>query len=163
MGRAVATPPSVPAAAAPPVANVAPPIPPLAVMKGGAREQVLDIVRKYARPLEFYFGVVLVLGIVYVGQIPEHIAYQANTLLGRLLLFWATVFVADLYSWIYALLMALFTVLLISVAPRTQAEGFQMLKAVETIPVAASTGANMEVAIQDGNNSSNSTTSSTGR
>lgn len=158
-------------------------------MKGGAREQVLDIVRKYARPLEFYFGVVLVLGIVYVGQIPASVAYQANTFLGRLFLFWVTVLVADMYSWVYALLMALFVVLLISVAPRTVAEGFQ---AAEELQIPRG-GSDMDVklvtqkhkwwvervlgetplgieeekvrtaAIQDAGNSSNSTTSSTGR
>jgi len=104
-------------------------------MKGGAREQLLDLVRKYTQPLEFYFGVLIVLGIVYVGQIPDTISYQANTLLGRLFLFFITIFVADLYSWIYALLMALFTVLLIAVSPRTFSgwkEGFQADSATST-------------------------------
>jgi hypothetical protein len=97
-------------------------------MKGGAREQLLDLVKKYTQPLEFYFGVMIVLGIVYVGQIPDSISYQANTFFGRLFLFCITIFIADLYSWVYALLMALFTVLLIAVSPRTFSgwkEGFQ--------------------------------------
>ncbi len=94
------------------------------VMRGGAREQVLDLVRKYAQPLEFYFGVFIVLGIVYVGQIPDSYTYQANSLLGRLFLFGATILIADMYSWVYALLMAVFAVLIIAVAPRSVKEGF---------------------------------------
>jgi hypothetical protein len=146
---------------------------------------MLDIVRKYIEPLEFYFGVILVLGIVYVGEIPPPVQYFANTILGRATLFALTIVVADMYSWIYALLMALFTVLLIAVAPRTLREAFQ------GGPTAAvpSTGTDTEVklvtqkhkwfvervlgehpvgieeervrtsSIQDGSNSSSSTTS----
>lgn len=113
--RDMSAPAGAPAAAAPK--------PPM-VMRGGAREQVLDLVRKYAQPLEFYFGVLIVLGIVYVGQIPDSYTYQANSLLGRLLLFGATILVADMYSWVYALLMAVFAVLVIAVAPRNVSEGF---------------------------------------
>jgi hypothetical protein len=94
-------------------------------MKGGAREQLWDIAQKYAEPLHLYLGVLLVLGITYVGQIPDKYAYQANSVIGRLLLFFATIFVADTYSWIYGVLMALFVVLLIAVSPRTRTEGFQ--------------------------------------
>jgi hypothetical protein len=84
-----------------------------------------DIAQKYAEPLHIYLGVALVLGITYVGQIPDKYTYQANTVIGRLLLFLAAVFVADTYSWVYGVLMALFVVLLIAVSPRTRSEGFQ--------------------------------------
>lgn len=94
-------------------------------MQGGAREHMIDIVKKYAQPLNIYIGIALVLGITYVGQIPKKMRFYANTLLGRLLLFWLTIVIADTYSWIYALLMAVFTVLLIAVSPRTLSEGFQ--------------------------------------
>ena len=103
-------------------------------MKGGAREQLLDIAKKYAQPLNVYLAIALVLGITYVGRIPDHYTYQANTIVGRFFLFTITIFVADTYSWIYALLMALFTVLVIAVAPRTLREGFQ----------AGATGSDME-------------------
>jgi hypothetical protein len=154
-------------------------------MKGGAREQLLDIVKKYAQPLEFYFGVVIVLGIIYVGQIPDRITFQANTLLGRLFLFAFTVLVADMYSWVYALLMAVFTVLVISVSPRTVSEAFQMMSKegmsdmdvklvtqkkrwwVERVLRENPLGIEEEKVttspIQDSGNASNSTTSSTGR
>ena len=95
-------------------------------MKGGAREHMLDLIKKYAQPLNIYIGVALIMGIVYIGQIPEWVSYQANSLVGRLFLFGITIFIADTYSWIYALLMALFSVLIIAVAPRTKPkEGFQ--------------------------------------
>ncbi len=95
-------------------------------MKGGAREHLWDIAQKYAAPLHLYLGIALVLGITYVGQIPDRFSYQANSILGRLLLFLVAVFVADTYSWVYGVLMALFIVLLIAVSPRTSsAEGFQ--------------------------------------
>ena len=98
-------------------------------MTGGARAHMLDLVQKYAQPLNMYIGVLLVLGIVYIGQIPEWVSYQANTLFGRLFLFGITIFIADTYSWIYALLMAVFTVLIIAVAPRTKpVEAFQSQK-----------------------------------
>lgn len=160
-------------------------------MRGGARVHMLDIVRKYIQPLELYFGVVLALGIVYVGEIPPPIQYFANTLLGRATLFALTIVVADMYSWIYALLMALFTVLLIAVAPRTLREAFQSGGSASPGPAVAvpSTGTDTEVklvtqkhkwfverllgedpvgieeervrtsSIQDGSNSSSSTTS----
>ena len=94
-------------------------------MKGGAKEHILDIVKRYAQPLNIYIGIMLVLGIAYVGQIPKSYAFYANTMLGRLILFWLTIIIADTYSWVYALLMALFVVLLISVSPRNYREGFE--------------------------------------
>jgi hypothetical protein len=95
------------------------------VMKGGAKEHIMDIIKKYAAPLNIYVGLGLVLGIMYVRQIPKSIAFAANTLVGRIVLFLLTIVVADMYSWIYALLMALFTVLIVAVAPRTLKEAFQ--------------------------------------
>jgi c-di-AMP phosphodiesterase-like protein len=64
------------------------------------------------------------LAITYIGQIPKSVAYSANSLLGRLILFILTVTIADTYSWVYGLLMALFVVLIIAVSPRSYQEGF---------------------------------------
>ena len=94
-------------------------------MKGGAKEHILDIIKRYAQPLNIYIGIILVLGIAYVGQIPKSYAFYANTMIGRFVLFWLTIIIADTYSWVYALLMALFVVLVISVSPRNFREGFQ--------------------------------------
>jgi hypothetical protein len=94
------------------------------VMKGGAKEHILDILKKYAQPLNIYIGIALVLAITYIGQIPKSFAFTANTIVGRFVLFWLTIIIADTYSWIYALLMAVFAVLLIAVSPRTLVENF---------------------------------------
>jgi len=92
-------------------------------MTGGAKVYTMDIIKKYAAPLNIYIGLALVLGITYVRQIPEVIRGQANTALGRLLLFILVLLIADMYSWTYGLMMTLFTVLLLSVSPRI--DGFQ--------------------------------------
>ena len=151
-------------------------------MKGGAKEHVMDMIKKYAQPLNIYVGILLVLGITYVRQIPKIVAFRANTLLGRLFLFALTIIIADTYSWIYALLMALFTVLIIAVAPRTLKEAFQEKVAgdmgdvdvklvtqkkkwwseevLEENPLGIEDDKVKTSAIQDSSNTSNSTTSS---
>jgi c-di-AMP phosphodiesterase-like protein len=147
-------------------------------MKGGAREQLIDIVKKYAQPLNVYVGIVLVLAITYIGQIPKSVSFRANTTLGRLVLFALTIVIADTYSWIYALLMALFTVLIIAVAPRTLKENFQDVngdvdvklvsqkkrwwaeEVLKENPLGIEEDNVKTRAIQDNSNASNSTTSS---
>jgi hypothetical protein len=147
-------------------------------MKGGAREQLIDIVKKYAQPLNVYVGIALVLAITYIGQIPKSVAFRANTTLGRLVLFALTIVIADTYSWIYALLMALFTVLIIAVAPRTLKENFQDVngdvdvklvsqkkrwwaeEVLKENPLGIEEDNVKTRAIQDNSNASNSTTSS---
>jgi hypothetical protein len=152
------------------------PAPP--VMKGGAREQMLDIVKKYAQPLNVYVGIVLVLAITYIGQIPKSVTFRANSTLGRLILFTLTIIIADTYSWIYGLLMALFTVLIIAVAPRTLKEKFQNVngdvdvklvsqkkrwwseEVLKEDPLGIEEDKVRTTAIQDNTNTSSSTTSS---
>ncbi len=143
-------------------------------MKGGAKEHILDIIKRYAQPLNIYIGIALVLGITYVGQIPKSLAFYANTVLGRFVLFSLTVIIADTYSWVYALLMALFVVLLISVSPRNYREGFQNLpksdiklvtqkrkwwseEVLQENPLGIEEDYVKTQAIQDNTNSSNST------
>jgi len=148
------------------------------VMKGGAREHTIDIIKKYAQPLNLYVGIILVLAITYIGQIPKSIAFRANTLLGRLFLFVLTIVIADTYSWIYALLMALFSVLIIAVAPRTLKEAFQDVSSdinvklvsqkkkwwseevLKEDPLGLEEDRVKTSAIQDNSNASNSSTSS---
>jgi hypothetical protein len=147
-------------------------------MKGGAREHTIDIIKKYAQPLNLYVGIILVLAITYIGQIPKSIAFRANTLLGRLFLFVLTIVIADTYSWIYALLMALFSVLIIAVAPRTLKEAFQDVSSdinvklvsqkkkwwseevLKEDPLGLEEDRVKTSAIQDNSNASNSSTSS---
>jgi hypothetical protein len=96
---------------------------PIPIMKGGAKEHMLDMIKKYTKPLTLYIGAALVLGIVYVRQIPATILVQSNMMLGRAFLFVLTLVIADLYSWTYGIMMALFSILLLAVSPRI--EGFQ--------------------------------------
>jgi hypothetical protein len=142
-------------------------------MVGGAKEHVLDLLKKYAQPLSIYVGITLVLGITYIGQIPDSITYRVNTSLGRFVLFWVAIGIADTYSWIYALLMSLFAVLVIAVSPRNLSEGFQdniqivtqnkkwwSEKVLGENPLGIEDDKVRTSAIQDNTNSSNSTTSS---
>ncbi len=151
------------------------------IMKGGAREYTLDILQKYTAPLTIYIGIALVSGITYVRFVPEKIRAQANGILGRLFLFILTIFIADTYSWIYGLLMAILTVLLLAVAPRSSAvvrgEGFQANsdtdvklvtqkkrwwseEVLQENPIGIEEEKVRTQAIQDQGNSSSSTTSS---
>jgi hypothetical protein len=147
------------------------------LMKGGAKEHMIDLVRKYAAPLNLYVGVLLVIGCVFVKQIPAPIKAHADSLLGRFTLFFTTLVLADLYSWPYGILMALFSVLLIAMAPRTSDEGFQdkgnqgtkivsqkekwfVEKALDENPLAIEEDRVRTQAIQDNTTGSNSTTSS---
>jgi c-di-AMP phosphodiesterase-like protein len=141
---------------------------------GGAKQVVVDMVKKYTYPLEMYVMLVQIMAIVYVRLIPSYIAYQASTVLGRLFLFLVTLTVANLYSWVTALLMAVFSVLLLAVAPRTK-EGFASNIDIKLIdqkkkwfieqalgenPVGIEEDKVRTQAIQDGSNGSSSTTSS---
>jgi hypothetical protein len=92
------------------------------IMSGGAKEHMTDIIKKYTKPLSLYIGLTLILGIVYVRQIPARIRMQGNTMIGRALLFCLTLLIADMYSWTYGIMMALFAMLLLAVSPRI--EGF---------------------------------------
>ena len=149
------------------------------VLTGGAKEQLLDIIKKYAEPLNVYVGIVLVLLITYIRQIPKWVAYRANTTLGRIFLFSLTIVIAETYSWIYALLMALFAVLIIAVSPRTFKENFQEApeanvdlkfvtqkkrwwseEVLKEDPIGVEEDRVKTNAIQDNSNTSNSSTSS---
>ena len=96
---------------------------PLPIMSGGAKEHIVDMIKKYTKPLSMYLGLTMILGIVYVRQIPASIRMQLNTVLGRALLFCLTLLIADMYSWTYGIMMTLFTILLLAVSPRI--EGFE--------------------------------------
>ena len=114
----------------------APPPPVHTVMKGGAREHTMDILRKYAKPLEVYIGIALALCIVYVKQIPDSVRTQANSTIGRIFLFVITILIADTYSWLYGLITALLVSLLIAQAPRnsTMYESFQDKQMTKKVP-----------------------------
>jgi len=151
--------------------------PPPSIMKGGSREQTIDVLRKYAKPLAVYIGFAIAIAIVYIKQIPDSIKEQANSLIGRLFLFIIAVLIADMYSWIYGLIFVVFVSLLIAQAPRSNAirEAFQDKQMTKKVPkdrrwfVEELFGENPDViqdelvsttAIQDNTSSSNSTSRS---
>ena len=94
------------------------------IMKGGAKEYVMDIVRKQWSPIEVYILIFLGLCIVFVREIPLYIRRYADTFLGRVALFAATVAITMKTPWINGILFVILTLLLLSMSPRTS-EGFQ--------------------------------------
>ena len=98
--------------------------PPL-IMKGGAKAHVMDLVKKYSAPINLYILSALAIAIVFVKEIPLSIRAFAGTFFGRILLFSASIVLADQYSWISGLFMGILSLLLLSLGPRTIAEGFQ--------------------------------------
>ena len=65
----------------------------------------------------------MVMGIVYVRQIPASVLIQLNRIIGRIFLFAITLVVADMYSWTYGVMMALLAILILATNPRI--EGFE--------------------------------------
>ena len=148
------------------------------VMSGGAKALVKDIVNKNWAPIQIYILVALTLGIVYVKQIPLFIRRYAETFLGRIVLFVSTIVVAKFSSFSNGLLVAIFTLLLLSMSPRTS-EGFQndMKSKIKMVgdkqkwwvervfkenPIAIEDDEVKTSAIQDASNSSRSSYSSGG-
>ena len=148
-------------------------------MKGGSKHYINDIMIKYSKPIEIYIVSVLLLAIVFVKQIPIEIRSQASTLLGKALLFFATVWIADKYYWVDGLLMAILTLLLLSLSPRKISENFKasidddtnvklvqekhkwwVERLLKENPIGIQEDTVRTQAVQDGSNGSNSTTSS---
>jgi hypothetical protein len=122
---------------------------------------------------------ILVLTIVFVKEFPLEIRAYAGTIPGKVVLFFATLIIADKYSWVSGLLMALLSLLLLSLGPRTVAEGFQspytnnmkiitdkekwwVEKVFKENPLAIQEDIVNTKQIQDGSNSSSSTSSQGG-
>jgi len=98
--------------------------PPQAIMTGGAKVLMTDIIKKHWTPIEIYILIALTLGIVYVKQIPLNIRRYAETFLGRIVLFVGTILIGHYSTWSNGLLVAIFALLLLSMSPRTS-EAFQ--------------------------------------
>jgi hypothetical protein len=102
------------------------------IMTGGAKDLFMDMVKRHQSPIEIYTFIGLAIGIVYVKQIPIKIRRYADTLLGRIVLFTATVVIGKYTSWANGLLVAVFALLLLSMSPRTS-EGFQVQTSVKKV------------------------------
>ena len=94
------------------------------IMKGGAKEFVMDIVKKQWSPIEVYILIVLGMGIVFVREIPLKVRRTAESLVGRIVLFGTTVLITMKTPWINGVLFVIFSLLLLSMSPRSS-EGFQ--------------------------------------
>jgi hypothetical protein len=153
------------------------PLAPL-IMKGGSKAYVVDILKKYATAIDLYIISALVIAIVFVKEIPLNIRALAGSALGRLAIFFGTVLLADNYSWITGLLMAILSLLLLSLGPRTVQEGFQapysgmklitdkekwwVERVFKENPIAIQEDSVETKAIQDGSNGSSSTSAQGG-
>ena len=146
------------------------------VLKGGAKNYIFDILSKHSTTIDVYVMSILVLTIVFVKEFPLEIRAYAGTIPGKIVLFFATLIIADKYSWVSGLLMALLSLLLLSLGPRTVAEGFQspytnnmklvtdkekwwVEKVFKENPLAIQEDSVNTKQIQDGSNSSSSTSS----
>jgi hypothetical protein len=144
------------------------------IMKGGSKAHIIDLLNKYSSPINLYVLSALAMAIVFVKEIPVKIRGYAGSVFGRAVLFFVSLILADQYSWISGLFMAILSLLLLSLGPRTVAEGFQspynknskMVNDntkwwVETVfkenPVAIEEDTVDTKAIQDGSNGSSST------
>jgi hypothetical protein len=94
------------------------------IMKGGSRAHIFEMLMKFSGTINAYILAAIILAIVFVKQIPIGLRSQAGTFFGRAVLFALTIFVADYYSWTNGVLMALLSLLLLSLSPRNT-EGFQ--------------------------------------
>ena len=93
-------------------------------MTGGAKVYLSDIFKRHSDPINTYVLAVLIIIITFVKQVPVHYRRYAESFLGRILLFALTFIIAKYYSGSNGLLMALITLLLLSLSPRNR-EGFQ--------------------------------------
>jgi hypothetical protein len=86
------------------------------VLSGGMREILSDFSKKQKSQFDTFFGVGLLLAIVFVHEIGLPIRNQLDTLLGRLLAFGLVVLITDQVGWIHGLLAALFFALVLSLS-----------------------------------------------
>jgi hypothetical protein len=94
------------------------------IMTGGAKVYLSDMFKRHSDPINMYVLALLIIIITFVKQVPVDYRRYAESFLGRILLFALTLVIAQYYSWSNGLLMALITLLLLSLSPRNR-EGFQ--------------------------------------
>jgi hypothetical protein len=145
-------------------------------MRGGAKVYITDLLKKYSQPIYWYLLVGIAIAITFVREIPISIRSQASTTLGRFFLFTLTIAIGEYYCWTSGLLMAVLTLLLLSMSPRNSREGFQTTslklvtnsdrwfieKVLKENPTAFEEQDVSTQAIQDSSNSSRSTTAQGG-
>lgn len=98
----------------------------LPVLKGGVRTIVTDLLTKVSHQINILLFLGLVLGIVFVEQIPEGIRGWMASSVGRIFMFGGVLFLSEYYSWAIGLVASLFVLLLITKSSRNFVEGFQV-------------------------------------
>jgi len=95
---------------------------PLPVMSGGMREIMIDFTQKHSNQAEIILGILLVIAITFVEQIPSVISRQATTLPGRLLSFVILLGILSYTRWVHGFLFVVLVALMM-VSKKT-VEGF---------------------------------------
>ena len=95
---------------------------PLPVMSGGMREIMIDFTQKHSNQAEIILGILLVIAITFVEQIPSVISRQATTLPGRLLSFVILLGILSYTRWLHGFLFVVLVALMM-VSKKT-VEGF---------------------------------------
>jgi hypothetical protein len=93
------------------------------VMSGGMKDHVIDFSKQHLSQTSTVVLALMILGITFISTIPLPIRNQANTTIGRLLLFLLLVVCLEYGSWLHGILFAVFAALLIAVTP-LPTEGF---------------------------------------
>jgi hypothetical protein len=97
----------------------------LPVLKGGMKVILSDLLSKGSYQITLGITILLVLGIVFVEEIPMELRKIASTTLGRLALFSGVLYLTNTLGWTLGLLGALFVLLLLTKNSRNLMEGFQ--------------------------------------
>ena len=97
----------------------------LPVLQGGMQILLTDLLTKGSYQIHVALFLVLVLGIVFVEQIPLGVRSFFASMFGRFILFGAILLITELYSWPIGLVATLFALLLITKNSRNLLEGFQ--------------------------------------
>ena len=92
------------------------------VMSGGMREIMIDFTQKHSNQAEVILGILLVIAITFVEQIPSVISRQATTLPGRLLSFVILLGILSYTHWLHGFLFVVLVALMM-VSKKT-VEGF---------------------------------------
>jgi hypothetical protein len=94
------------------------------IMKGGAKEYVSDLGHKFKQPISMFTAAAIILTTVFHREIPLDIKHKLTSTIGKIALFFITLYIAVEVSWIHGLLMTLLVSILIATSPRKFEEAF---------------------------------------
>jgi hypothetical protein len=97
----------------------------LPVLKGGMKVILSDLVSKSSYQITLGTTILLILGVIFVEEIPMELRKIASTSIGRFVLFSGVLYLTNTLGWALGLLGALFVLLLLTKHSRNLMEGFQ--------------------------------------